>query len=287
MDKIQDTSKQLYKFVTESSVKDLNNPVSDQNALFLLVFSVVSIFGCCASTTFCVRAARDSNIAMNALNIRRKYHRNMQLWILIKEKMMVERQAQRAADGWESTSYSGNRTLTEEDPDGSSFASSTLSSQDDSGSQDGSSNNIVTATNLMHPHDMILEQSNDDDESFVDQRPRRAANLLHDSTYDKDMSSSMDDQYIIPDPITEKFRAMKQDSRRSFFEESLIANDKSGLKTATPEQKSMLTGEELNGSSEINVHVSQLNGAGLTDCSEDEFEEEDDQEDQGHLLQTK
>ena len=73
VNRIKESSKQLYNYVTDSAVKDLSNPVSDSNALFLLVFSIISIFGCCASTTFCVRAARDSNIAMNALNIRRKY----------------------------------------------------------------------------------------------------------------------------------------------------------------------------------------------------------------------
>ncbi len=155
VNRIKDTSKQLYNYVTESSLRDLSNPVSDSNALFLMVFSVVSIFGCCASTTFCVRAARDSNIAMNALSIRRKYHRNMQLYILMKEKMMVDRQALRASDGWESTSYSGNRTLTEDDQDSSSFATST--SHDDSTHDDFSSNNVAAANNLIHHNDMILE----------------------------------------------------------------------------------------------------------------------------------
>ncbi len=32
-----------------------------------------------------------SNIAMNALNIRRKYQRNMQLFMLVKEKNLIDK----------------------------------------------------------------------------------------------------------------------------------------------------------------------------------------------------
>ena len=88
---VEQASESLYTFVAQIDVSDANSPVSQAHALFLLTFSVMSIVGCCASTTICVRAARDSNIAMNALNIRRKYHRNMQLYMLVREKMLVER----------------------------------------------------------------------------------------------------------------------------------------------------------------------------------------------------
>ena len=47
----------------------------------------------------CVRVARDSNIMVNGMNIRRKYHRNMQLYMMIKEKMMLEKRAEKIASG--------------------------------------------------------------------------------------------------------------------------------------------------------------------------------------------
>lgn len=84
-------TQKVYDYVAQIDSQSLSTPVQKQYALFLFVFSVISIMGCCASTTICVRAARDSNIAMNALEIRRKYHRNMQLYMLIREKMMVDK----------------------------------------------------------------------------------------------------------------------------------------------------------------------------------------------------
>ena len=87
----------IFDKVTALRVSDASAPVNEHHAVFLFVFSIMTIIGCCASTTMCVRAARDSNIAMNAVNIRRKYQRNMQLYLLIKEKMMVEKRAARAA----------------------------------------------------------------------------------------------------------------------------------------------------------------------------------------------
>ena len=83
----------LEESVTGVHLSDANSPVKKPYAIFLLVFAMCSIVACCASTTFCVRAARDSNIAVNALSIRRKYHRNMQLYMLVKEKMMIDRRA--------------------------------------------------------------------------------------------------------------------------------------------------------------------------------------------------
>ena len=69
-----------------------------------------------------MRAARDSNIAMNALNIRRKYHRNMQLYMLVREKMMVERNVSLqlangsggSGGGFTSSSMTESRSLTED-----------------------------------------------------------------------------------------------------------------------------------------------------------------------------
>ena len=55
------------------------------------------------------------------------------------------------------------------------------------------------ASGLMHPSDMILEQSNDDDDSYLDQRPRRGMDLLG----DHESISLIEDDYIIVDPITE------------------------------------------------------------------------------------
>ena len=74
---------------------------------------------CCASTTICVKAARDSKITMNALNIRRSYQRNMQLYMIVKEKGMIDRQIERVING-ASPSTSGDsqsQTITEHDGD--------------------------------------------------------------------------------------------------------------------------------------------------------------------------
>ena len=64
--------------------------MSQANAILLVVFSFLSIFACSASTTVCVRVARDCNIAMNAANIRKQYQRNMQLYCIMKEKNLID-----------------------------------------------------------------------------------------------------------------------------------------------------------------------------------------------------
>lgn len=56
----------------------------------LVFLAFLSIFICCATSTHCVRTARDCKIALNAMNIRRQYQRNMQLYCLMKEKMLIE-----------------------------------------------------------------------------------------------------------------------------------------------------------------------------------------------------
>mmetsp|Transcript_16050 Transcript_16050/g.20329 ORF Transcript_16050/g.20329 Transcript_16050/m.20329 type:complete len:161 (+) Transcript_16050:307-789(+) len=71
--KVKEASGKMIEMVTSLNMKDASNPVKEAHALFLFVFSFATIVMCCASTTICVRAARDSNIAMNALSIRRKY----------------------------------------------------------------------------------------------------------------------------------------------------------------------------------------------------------------------
>lgn len=62
-----------------------------------MIFSIFTIFACCASTTLCVRVARDCNLAVNAKSIRRQYHRNEQLVSLMREKERLDRNARRAA----------------------------------------------------------------------------------------------------------------------------------------------------------------------------------------------
>lgn len=205
-------------------MKDASNPVSQAHALFLLVFSVMSIVGCCASTTVCVRAARDSNIAMNALNIRRKYHRNMQLYMLVREKMMVERNVSRqlangsgSGGGFTNSSMTESRSMTEDQDDeaSSSFASSSM---DASVSYDNGQSHRG-AVGLINPSDMIMEQSNDDDDSYVDLRTRRCVDLLG----DQENISLIEEDYVIVDPITEQYRTDRScKSRRSFFEENLL-----------------------------------------------------------------
>ena len=65
--------------------------MSPSHAIILLVFSMLSIFGCCVSTTICVRVARDTNIANNAAMIRKQYQRTKDLERLVIEKYHRER----------------------------------------------------------------------------------------------------------------------------------------------------------------------------------------------------
>lgn len=51
---------------------------------------------------------------------------------------------------------------------------------------------------MLHPSDMILEQSNDDDESFVERRPRRGG-----LTLDRENISLIEDDYILVDQVTD------------------------------------------------------------------------------------
>ena len=86
--------------------------MSPANAILMIVFSFLSIFACCASTTVCVRVARDCNIAMNAANIRKQYQRNMQLYCIMKEKNLIDSQHQRAYERERGldTSYATSQT---------------------------------------------------------------------------------------------------------------------------------------------------------------------------------
>ena len=116
---------------------------------------------------------------------------------------------------------------------------------------------------FMHPSDMILEQSNDDDSSFIDRRPRRAVDIA----CDQENISLIEQDYIIVDPITESYRLnMSQNrNRRSFFEENLRYSEQSPLANRSP---------DLQCSPNVNVHISQLSLPGLTDCEEQESESE-------------
>ena len=132
---------------------------------------------------------------------------------------------------------------------------------------------------------MILEQSNDDDDSFVDTRPRRKIDAFG---VDSENISLIEDDYVIVDPITEGYRAQlnlqlsaSNSNKKSFFDENLQNSDQSSLKSPSPKryrselankQQSMQMSE---GSDAAHVHVSQLN-VGLTDCSEDENEDVSD-----------
>ena len=111
MSGVEAATGQLYDFVSQIHVKDANTRVSQAYVIFLLVFSIASILGCCCMTTFCVRAARDSNIAVAALNIRRQQLRHFQLQALIKEKMMVEYRTEKILNGGTiSSSMSSDQT---------------------------------------------------------------------------------------------------------------------------------------------------------------------------------
>ena len=112
-----------------------------------------------------------------------------------------------------------SRSLTEDQDDeaSSSFASSSI---DNSCSYENG--HAHGAVGLINPSDMIMEQSNDDDDSYVDQRPRRGVDLLG----DQENISLIEDDYIIVDPITEQYRtgqnSMTRNQRPSFFEENLM-----------------------------------------------------------------
>ena len=86
--------------------------MSPANAILMIVFSFLSIFACCASTTVCVRVARDCNIAMNAANIRKQYQRNMQLYCIMKEKNLIDAQHRKSYDRERGldTSYATSQT---------------------------------------------------------------------------------------------------------------------------------------------------------------------------------
>ena len=181
-------------------------------------------------------------------------------------------------------------TEDQDDEASSSFASSSMdaSVSYDNGHGHG-------AVGLINPSDMIMEQSNDDDDSYVDQRPRRCVDLLG----DQENISLIEDDYIIVDPITEQYRAsqisMTRNQRPSFFEENLMMNNDqpSSAKNSTSHQQLQQSMISSNGrvalnntvahtaasngsdnSPQVNVHVSQLNAPCLTDCSEDEKEDE-------------
>ena len=98
---------------------------------------------------------------MNALNIRKKYQRNMQLYMIVKQKAMIDKQIARAANGQQSSSITESNSITDNSYD-SSFATD---SQDQSSYV--SHANVPGPGGYIHPNDMILEQSNDDDESFL------------------------------------------------------------------------------------------------------------------------
>lgn len=183
---------------------------------------------------------------------------------MVKDKQLLD---QRAARGGEpsTTTESSNNTMTESEE--SSFATSY-------GDQSSYDNQVPcnNAGGLMHPSDMILEQSNDDDESFTAQRPARGVQLLD---IDENTSMSLlENEYVIVDPITESFRQSSSRSKRSFFDENLLVSDKNLLTSA----QRNVTRETS--SPEVNVHVSQLEG--LTESSEDE-EELDNQEGGAHF----
>ena len=118
------------------SESPISKPVSQNDSIYLLVFSVLSIFMCCFSTSFCVRQARDSNIQLNALAIRRRYQRNMQLYCLLKEKAHIEKQVGilkgHPPNNEDSVVSGGTGNCQEEEAESSFVTSSSFSSNDTS-----------------------------------------------------------------------------------------------------------------------------------------------------------
>lgn len=113
MEDFRETSSAVFEYVHDLSLSDAENPVQEAHAFFLLIFSLVAIVMFCASTTVCVRVARDSNIAANALSIRRRYQRNMQLYLIRKQMLQMEREADRVTAGPD-CSPSGSVSMSED-----------------------------------------------------------------------------------------------------------------------------------------------------------------------------
>jgi len=128
-------------YLSESAI---SKPVSQNDSIYILVFSVLSIFMCCASTSFCVRQARDSNIQLNALAIRRRYQRNMQLYCLLKEKAHIEKQVGilKGFPNKEDSVVSGGTGNCEEEEAESSFVTSSSFSSNDTSSYDADTNSF-------------------------------------------------------------------------------------------------------------------------------------------------
>lgn len=74
----------------QTSAVNLSEKVDPKFVSPLVVLAFISIFVCCVSSAHCVRTARDCKIALNAMTIRREYQRNMQLYCLMKEKMLID-----------------------------------------------------------------------------------------------------------------------------------------------------------------------------------------------------
>ena len=92
----QDSTQDDKKIAYAQAQVEIERPgaVSPGHAVMLLIFSMLSILGCCVSTTMCVRVARDQNIANNAAMIRKQYQRTRDLERLVIEKYHRERLAQ-------------------------------------------------------------------------------------------------------------------------------------------------------------------------------------------------
>ena len=60
--------------------------MNEEYKYLVFVAGVMSVILVCASSHFCVRAARDSQIQLNAFQIKSRYQRQMQLYCLMKEK---------------------------------------------------------------------------------------------------------------------------------------------------------------------------------------------------------
>ena len=153
----------------------------------------------------------------------------MQLYMIVKEKRMIDKQLDKEELGVQSTSMSDSRSFTDtSDYDESS--SCITESYGDSSSRSvsrGRSDNATAA--LLHPNDMILEQSDEDDHegaasesSSMERLPSRVIEIMG----EPENMSLIEDDRVVADPITESYRSGKRGTERAprtFFEESLLA----------------------------------------------------------------
>ena len=125
----------------------------------------------------------------------------------------------------------------------------------------------------MHPSDMILEQSNDDEDetSFLQRQNQRRGIDCENISLIQEQVVQGDDEGQNEYRILMNEQEIGGPVKRSFFEENLASSERTSLKYGSPSPR----GTGTYNSPDVHQHVSQMSvGAGLTDCSEAEEDED-------------